>query len=150
MNYSSKPTPPRLPKKRRRIAPDERFDETWADTRKRTRPALKGSRMVLNEFYGYMESVQYRGFKAPEKALFIERFKACSNFRQVCQSIPIDIQTVYDHMCLDKKFRLDYIDCLKTENRLPVLNDAVKEQEIKLKQDLFKDLLKKSENYNAK
>lgn len=65
--------------------------------------------MRMDDATGYLEPATRRGFNAEMKETFIKRFKVCSNRRGIARSINVDIQSVYDAIALDKKFREEFI-----------------------------------------
>ncbi len=102
-----------------------KFDQIWIDNRFRYRNGMKGSRMRLDEATGYLEPSTRRGFSAEMKAVFIKRFTVCSNRKAIAKSLFVDIQSVYDALALDKKFREDFIKAESIIERSPRLNDEL-------------------------
>lgn len=102
-----------------------KFDQVWIDNRLRYRKTLKGSNMALDPDTGYLQSPHRRGFMGKQKALFMERFKVCSNVKDVARSINIDIQAIYDAVAIDPKFRQMFLEIDKIEGRAKRLNDEL-------------------------
>jgi hypothetical protein len=116
------------------------FDQIWIDNRFRYRKGLKGSRMKLHEATGYVESLDRRGFSAAMKKTVIERFTVCSNMAAICRSVNIDIQSFYDAVAVDRKFREDVIRCDKDTKRSKRLNDELVELASSERQQTIADL----------
>ena len=123
------------------------FDETWAVNRKRYRKGMTGTGMMVNKDTGYKESANKQGFSAKSKVIFIQRLRACNNFAQICDSIPIQIQTFYDALVLDEKFRDDVNAAGKIPNRPKQLNDALMELRNKDKEQAISTLFNKAKGY---
>ena len=124
-----------------------RFDQIWIDNRFRFRKGMRGTAMRLDDHTGYLESTTRRGFTVEMKATFIKRFTVCSNKKQIVKSVDIDIQSVYDALCLDKKFREDFLKCEEIPGRSKQLNDELKVLAASEKAQIVTDLTKKLENY---
>ena len=117
-----------------------KFDETWIANRFRYRKTLKGSRLKLDEETGYLQSPDRRCFTAEQRKTFIERFRICSNAAQIAASIPIDIQSVYDAIAVDKQFRTHFLEADKISGRSKHLNDEIKKYAVSEKKQIITDL----------
>lgn len=124
-----------------------KFDETWIANRFRYRKTLTGSRLVLDEETGYMQSPDRRCFTAEQRKTFIDRFKICANAAQIARSIPIDIQSVYDAIAVDQKFRNDFLAADKIPGRSKQLNDELKKLATSEKSRILTDLSNKLDKY---
>lgn len=123
------------------------FDETWVANRRRYRKTLSGSQHAVDPDTGYLESQWNKGFTAANKAVFVERLKHCRNYSQISKSIPVDIQSFYDAVAIDPKFREDVNACGKIPDRAMQLNHAIAQLNKKENTDVISDLLKRAENY---
>lgn len=123
------------------------FDRIWIENRFRNRKGMVGTALRLDPETGYLEPVTKRGFSAEQKATFIKRFEVCNNQRQVAKSVRIDIQSVYDAIALDDKFRAEFTRCLAIVGRTKHLNDELIKLSHSEKNELIADLLKRTERY---
>ena len=108
---------------------------------------MTGTGAVVNKDTGYKESALKAGFSAESKVVFIQRLKACNNFSQIAASIPIDIQTFYDALAVDEKFREDVNAACLIPNRPKQLNDALMELKHKDKEQAITTLFNKAKGY---
>lgn len=125
----------------------QRFDETWVANRFRYRKTLKGKNLTLDPDTGYMSPKVPYGFKAVDRAVFIERLRICNNIAEICRSIPIDLQTFYDAIAVDTKFREDVNQAYTIENRALHLNDGLVEMKKEEKTAVINDLMEKAKKY---
>ena len=123
------------------------IDQIWIDNRTRYRKGMAGTGMRVNPSTGYLESPKPNGFSSDKKKTFIERFTVCKNKSAICKSIPIDIQSVYDAVALDSKFRTDFIHCETIKRRKNKLNDALVELASSEKVQVIAELTKKMDKY---
>ncbi len=124
-----------------------RFDEIWIANRFRYRKTLRGSRLKLDEETGYMQSPDRRCFTAEQRKTFIDRFKLCANVAQIARSIPIDIQSVYDAIAVDKQFRTHFLEADNLPGRSKQLNDELKKYAVSEKKQIITDLSSKLDQY---
>lgn len=124
-----------------------KIDETWIANRMLYRSRLTATRMALDPDTGYLQSIRLEGFTAKKKALYIERFKLCSNQTQIAKSIGIDKECVRDALAVDKKFRDDFNKCLEIEGRAKKLNTAIKEITIKEDRAIINELTRNIGKY---
>lgn len=129
------------------MSQNDRFDATWIANRFRYRKTLKGTRMCVDPVTGYMRPVGRDGFTAEERAIFIERLRLCSNTAQICRSIPIDIQSFYDAIAVDTKFRQEVNLAYKIPNRAMQLNNGLEEIRHVEKKTVVNELVKAMEKY---
>lgn len=125
----------------------KKYDQVWIENRFRYRKGMKGSALRLHEETGYLESTNQRGFSAEMKDTFIKRFMLCNNMKQICESVNIDIQAVYDAIALDKKFRDDINYCNEQKGRKKQLNDELLEQAVSEKTAIISELTNKMDKY---
>lgn len=119
------------------------FDQIWIDNRFRYRKTLRGSRLRLDDVTGYLEPSDRRGFSAEMRQTFINRFRVCSNMAAIAKSVNIDIQSVYDAVAVDPKFRADIIKCNENTGRSKQLNDEMKKLAASEKAQVVIDLSNK-------
>lgn len=124
-----------------------KFDAIWIANRFRYRKTLKGSRLKKDPVTGYMESPDRRCFSAEQRKTFILRFKVCSNAAQIAKSIPIDIQSVYDAIAVDTKFREDFLEADKIAGRSKHLNDEMAKLAVAEKAQVITDLGNRLDKY---
>ncbi len=123
------------------------FDQIWVANRFRYRKTLTGSRLRYDDVTGYMEPSDRRGFSAEMRKTFIDRFRVCCNMKQISQSVNVDIQTVYDAIAVDSKFRADYIECNKNTQRTKQLNNEMMKLAASEKLQVIIDLKNKIKLY---
>ncbi len=123
------------------------FNQIWIENRFRYRNGMTGTALRLDEATGYLEPSTRRGFSAEMKQVFIKRFMICSNFKQICKSVFVDVQTVYDAIALDKKFREDIIRCNEIIGRKKQLNDQLVEMAKSEKTAVLTDLTGRMDKY---
>ncbi len=123
------------------------FNQIWIENRFRYRNGMTGTALRLDEATGYLEPSTRRGFSAEMKQVFIKRFMICSNFKQICKSVFVDVQTVYDAIALDKKFREDIIRCNEVIGRKKQLNDQLVEMAKSEKTAVLTDLTGRMDKY---
>ena len=123
------------------------FNEIWVANRKRYRKGLTGTRLVRDPETGYMDPHDRRGFTAEMRATFIARFRICSNMKQICQSVRIERQTVYDAIAVDEKFRREFIEAYKILGRSKRLNDEMVKLAASEKSQVLTDLKNIAERY---
>lgn len=126
------------------------IDPIWVSNRFKTRKRMKGGRLYLHPETGFLTTATSHGFDYEKKTTFLERFKLCSNINQIAKSVGINVQSVYDHLALDAKFRDEFVKLDQIEGKNKQLNDALlgieKEQKAAYIADLLaqgKDKLKK-------
>ncbi len=124
-----------------------KFDETWIANRFRYRRTLKGTRLKVDDETGYMQSPDRRCFNAEQRKTFIQRFRICSNAAQIAASIPIDIQSVYDAIAVDRQFRVHFLEADKIPNRTKHLNDEIAKYAVSEKKQIITDLTNKLDQY---
>lgn len=124
-----------------------KFDQIWIDNRFRNRKTLKGSRLRLDDVTGYLEPAERRGFSAEQRKTFVDRFKVCSNMAAIARSVNIDIQTVYDAIAVDSKFRAEIIKCNENTQRSKQLNNELVKLAASEKVQVITDLSNKLEKY---
>ena len=125
----------------------ERFNEIWVQNRFRHRKRMAGTGLRLNEALGYLEPSRMRGFNAEMKDTFIKRFSVCDNLKAIAKSLFIDIQTVYDAIAMDKKFRDEINRCDLIEGRKKQLNNQLVELAASEKKVVLTDLTGKMDKY---
>lgn len=123
------------------------FDQIWIENRLRYRKRLTGSAMRMDEVTGYLEPATRRGFSAEEKQTFIKRYTVCSNFKQCTKSVNVDVQTVYDAIAIDKRFREDIIKCNEIVGRKKQLNDELVKLAVSEKVAVLSELSKEADKY---
>ena len=124
-----------------------KFDQIWIDNRFRYRKGMRGTAMRLDEPTGYLESCTRRGFTAEMKSTFIKRFMVCSNMKAITKSIFVDIQSVYDALALDKKFRDDFLKCDELKGRSKQLTNELEKLTVAEKIQIVQNLSSKLGNY---
>lgn len=124
-----------------------RFDAVWIANRFVYRKTLRGNKLRLDDVTGYLESPDRRCFSAAQRKVFIDRFRVCSNMSQIARSIPIDIQSVYDAIAVDPKFRADIIALDQIPGRSKQLNDEMTKLAASEKSQVISDLSKSVEKY---
>ena len=117
-----------------------KFDQIWISNRFRYRKTLKGTRLVKDPVTGYLEPVGRKGFTAEMRKTFIDRLRVCNNYNQIAKSVGIQIQSFYDAVAVDDKFREEVLLCDKIENRSIQLNNELKQLKIKEKNQTIEDL----------
>lgn len=133
----------------RPLSEGDHFDAQWMLRRRSYRKRLDGRSMIMNPDTGYIEKASRRGFTAQQKAQFISLLKLCDNLKDCCRAIPVDVQTVYDHVVMDPLFRQHMNDTFKIEGRALHLTDELRDVKQVEKQRDLSDLLKKAEGYEA-
>lgn len=123
------------------------IDATWVSNRFRTRKRMKGGRLYKHPETGFLTTATSHGFDWEKKQTFLERFKLCSNILQIAKSVGINVQSVYDHLALDAKFRDEFIRLDQIEGKNRQLNDALLGIEKELKAAYIADLMSRSEKY---
>lgn len=81
------------------------------------------------------------------KKTFIQRFRLCKNKKAICKSLFLDVQSVYDAIALDKKFREDYIAADQIKKRKTKLNDALLEAIQTERHEMIDSLVSKIDQY---
>lgn len=126
-----------------------KFDQIWIDNRFRYRNGMNGRALRMDERTGYLEPITKRGFSAEMKETFIKRFTICSNQRQIIKSLNVDVQSIYDAIALDKKFREDYLKCNSILTRKKQLNDELVNLASSEKVQVITDLTNKLSKYSV-
>lgn len=108
--------------------------------------------MRLDEATGYLEPKDKRGFSAEMRKTFVDRFRVCSNMTAISRSINIDIQSVYDAIAVDPKFRKDIIACNTPDSngidkRSKKLNDELVKLAASEKSQVISDLQARRAKY---
>ncbi len=124
-----------------------RFDQIWIDNRFRYRKTLRGSRLKLDDATGYLQSPDRRCFTAEQRKTVVDRFRVCNNMAQIAKSVNIDIQSIYDAIAVDPKFRKDIIEADLLEGRSKHLNDELVKLAASEKQQVISDLTEKTKMY---
>jgi len=124
-----------------------KFDQIWIDNRFRYRKGMKGSTMRKDVATGYLEPKNIRGFNAEMKKTFIQRYSVCDNKSAIAKSLFVDIQSVWDAIALDEKFRTDIIKCDQIISRKHRLNDSLVELANSEKTNTILELSRSLEKY---
>lgn len=124
-----------------------KYDNIWVSNRFRYRKTLKGTRLTKHPVYGYLEPVGRKGFTAEKRKTFIDRFKICSNMKQIADSIEITMGSIYDAIAVDDKFREDINACNEIPGRSKKLNNELKSLEVREKNQIIADLGRKLKDY---
>jgi hypothetical protein len=124
-----------------------KFDAVWIENRFRHRDRMSGAGLYKDEATGFVVPKMKWGFTVEKKLTFLARFERCSNKAQVARSVPVDIQTVYDHVALDPVFRARFLACEAKQGRSTQLIDALEEREAITKQSVVTELLGKVDKY---
>lgn len=103
--------------------------------------------MKVDPETGFLQAVYVSGFTAKKKAAFIERYKVCRNFAEVCKSVSLDLQTVYDAIALDAKFRDAVNACKQIPGRKMRLNDALENIKTEEHSLVIQQLAKAADKY---
>ncbi len=124
-----------------------RFDKDWIENRYKTRKGMNGLAMRQDGPTGYLESVIRRGFSAKTKKEFIGLLAVCSNQIQICRRLGVDVQSMYDAIALDKKFREDFLRCLEVVGRKKQLTNIEETLAQDEKQHIVNSLANKINDY---
>lgn len=122
------------------------FDQVWIENRFRKRKRMSGTKLHVDQQTGFMTSSESWGFTAEGKKTFLARFRVCDSLASVARSIPIHIQTVYDHIALDPKFREEFVKANQIQGKAKKLNKALVDVAEEEKRDFISSLLKKAGN----
>lgn len=120
-----------------------KYDAIWVSNRFRYRKTLTGTRLTKHPVYGYLEPVGRKGFTAEKRKTFIDRFKICSNMKQIAKSVEITIASVYDAIAVDEKFRDDINAHNEIEGRSKKLHNELASLKVREQSDTITDLMGK-------
>lgn len=123
------------------------FDQIWIDRRLRYRKTLKGSRLRRDDVTGYLEPSDRRGFSAQMRKQVVDWFRVCSNMAAISRAVNIDIQSIYDAIAVDPKFREDIRKCNENTQRSKQLNNELVKLAASEKQQVIVDLSNKLNQY---
>ena len=118
-----------------------KYDQIWVSNRFRYRKTLTGTRLTKHPVYGYLEPVGRKGFTAEKRKTFIDRFKVCSNMKQIAKSVEISMASVYDAIAVDDKFRDDVNACNEIPGRTKKLHNELASLTVKEKNQTINDLM---------
>lgn len=119
------------------------YDAVWVSNRFRYRKTLTGTRLTKHPVLGYLEPVGRKGFTAEMRKTFIDRFKICSNMKQIAKSVEISMASVYDAIAVDTKFREDINTCNEIEGRSKKLHNELESLKVTEKNQTISDLMGK-------
>ncbi len=123
------------------------FDQIWIENRFKHRQRMTGGKMTLDKATGYLTTDKRGGFNSTKKVYFLNRFKVCSNLSQICKSLSLNVETMYDHIALDPKFRDEFMKLQHKEGRSKQLNNGLLIAEREQKKAFFEGLLENASKY---
>lgn len=99
----------------------------WIANRFLKRKKMTGKGLFLDKNTGFLVTKNKHGFDGERKKAFLARFTVCSNLAQIAKSLGLDIQTIYDHLAMDERFREEFNKLNEIEGKATQLNSALVE-----------------------
>lgn len=124
-----------------------KFDWIWVENRFRHRKRMTGAKLYTDPETGYKATPSIKGFTVEKKKTFLHRFKSCSNIKAIARSLYLDVQTIYDHIAMDDKFREEFKRLDEFDNKTKNLNSALLERHNMEKEAMLQELAQKASKY---